>query len=268
MFEKVKQIFNYWASTIVQFWNEGRYFLASLTFLPPIVLVALLIFLIIKAIMAGFNFLCRNYTQLIFAALAICVFVAWLDKRKANNIEIERQAQEIRERRDFSDKLEAAQTREATYAEQGKVVFSVSRELGPVGIVPPATPSNIYSPGRTISKAGGTVNVSLFLLQKDRDTVDADLLKHTMQTKIDQRLQAGEFPGIPEQHVYRGHVYSGMVVDMVRDSMGGFVEVYTALVDDAYIERRHGQEWTQYLGAKSSTVGRVKLYTHAPPLRK
>lgn len=28
----------------------------------------------------------------------------------------------------------------------------------------------------------------------------------------------------------------------------------------AYIERRHGQEWTQYLGAKSSTVGRVKLY--------
>ena len=28
----------------------------------------------------------------------------------------------------------------------------------------------------------------------------------------------------------------------------------------AYLERRHGQEWSQYLGAKSSTVGRVKLY--------
>ena len=28
----------------------------------------------------------------------------------------------------------------------------------------------------------------------------------------------------------------------------------------AYIERKHGQEYTQYLGAKSSTVGRVKLY--------
>lgn len=27
-----------------------------------------------------------------------------------------------------------------------------------------------------------------------------------------------------------------------------------------YSERRHGAEWTQYLGAKSSTVGRVKLY--------
>ena len=28
----------------------------------------------------------------------------------------------------------------------------------------------------------------------------------------------------------------------------------------AYLERRHGQEWTQYLGANRSTVGRVKLY--------
>ena len=27
-----------------------------------------------------------------------------------------------------------------------------------------------------------------------------------------------------------------------------------------YIERRHGEEYTQYLGSKSSTVGRVKLY--------
>lgn len=30
-----------------------------------------------------------------------------------------------------------------------------------------------------------------------------------------------------------------------------------------YIERRHGQEFTQYLGAKSSAIGRVKLYNKA-----
>ena len=30
-----------------------------------------------------------------------------------------------------------------------------------------------------------------------------------------------------------------------------------------YIERRHGAEFTQYLGAKSSSVGRVKLYNKA-----
>lgn len=28
----------------------------------------------------------------------------------------------------------------------------------------------------------------------------------------------------------------------------------------AYSERRHGKEWTEYLGAKASHVGRVKLY--------
>ena len=120
------------------------------------------------------------------------------------------------------------------------------RELGPLGIVPPATLSNIYSPRRTIPKANGTVNLSLFLLQKDREAVDADLLMHTLQVKIDQRLQAGEFPGIPEQHIYRGRVYSGFAVDMVRDSPGGFVEVYTALVDDAYCRYRQNRELNSY----------------------
>lgn len=37
-------------------------------------------------------------------------------------------------------------------------------------------------------------------------------------------------------------------------------DVFLVKDNRAYIERRHGQEWTQYLGAKSSTVGRVKLY--------
>lgn len=246
MFEKIKQIFNYWASTVVQFWNEGRYFLAILTFLPPLVLLALFVTLIIKGIMAGVGFLYRYSAQLIFAAFCICLFIAWWDKRKADEIERKRKEQEIRERQNYTDRLEAAQTKEATYAEQGKVVFSVSRELGPLGIVTPATPNNIYSPGRTISKAGGTVNVSLFLLQKDRETIDTDLLKHTMQTKIDQRLQAGEFPGIPEQHIYNGHVYSGFIIDMVRDSMGGFVEVYTVFANDDYCSYRENRELNKY----------------------
>ena len=37
-------------------------------------------------------------------------------------------------------------------------------------------------------------------------------------------------------------------------------DVFLVKDNRAYIERKHGQEWTQYLGAKSSTVGRVKLY--------
>lgn len=238
MFGKGKEIFYKWCNKINELREDERYFLAFLTFLLPPVLIGLVLVLIIKAVTAGFNFLCRYYAQLIFAAFAICVFVAWLDKRKAGKIDLERQEQEMRERRDYSDRLEAVQTKEATYTAQAKVIFSVSREVGPLGIVPPATPSNIYSPGRTVPVANGMVMLSLFLLQKDRESVDTDLIKHTLQTKIDQRLQAGEFPGIPEQHVYRGRVYSGLAVDQVRDSMGGFVEVYTALVDDAYCQHR------------------------------
>lgn len=40
-------------------------------------------------------------------------------------------------------------------------------------------------------------------------------------------------------------------------------DVFLVKDSRAYIERRHGQEWTQYLGAKSSTVGRLKLYNKA-----
>lgn len=238
MLEKAKELYFKWQNKVTQFWEEGCYFRSILTFLPPIILIALLIVLIIKAIIAGFNFVRLYYAQLIFAAFAICAFVAWLDKRKADKIDLERQEQEVRERQDYSDRLEAAQTKDITYTTQAKIVFPCARELGPLGIVPPATLSNIYSPGRTIPVAKGTVNLSLFLLQKDCESVDTDLIKHTLQTKIDQRLQAGEFPGIPEQHVYRGRVYSGLAVDQVRDSMGGFVEVYTALVDDAYCQHR------------------------------
>lgn len=238
MLEKVKELFYKWYNKTTELWEDERYIRSILTCLLPSVLVGLLICLVIKAVVAGFNFLRLYYAHLVFAAFGVCAFVAWLDKRKAEKIDLERQEQEMRERRDYSDRLEAAQTKEATYTAQAKVIFSVSREVGPLGIVPPAIPSNIYSPGRTVPVANGMVMLSLFLLQKDRETVDTDLLKHTLQTKIDQRLQAGEFPGIPEQHVYRGRVYSGLVVDRVRDSVGGFVEIYTALVDDSYCQYR------------------------------
>ena len=242
MLEKVKEFIYKWSNKTTELWEDERYIRSILTFLLPPVLMGLLIYFVIKAVIAGFNFVHLYYAHLIFAAFAICVFIAWLDKRKTQNIDLKRREQEIREREDYSNRLEAARTKDATYTEQAKIIFALARELGALGIVPPATVSSIYSPGRMISKAGGTVNVSLYLLQKSCETVDTDLLKHTLQVKIDQRLQAGEFPGIPEQHVYKGRVYSGVTVDMVRDSVGGFVEVYTALVNDAYcryLERRN-----------------------------
>lgn len=236
-FEKVKESFDKWKANLDDSWAEGRYIRAILTFLVPPIAVGLVVVLIIKGISAIVQFLQNNYSQLILAALALWAFAAWWDKHSAEKMNREREAQEIKERQDYTDRLEAARTKEATYIEQAKIVFSVARELGMLGIVPPARLSDIYSPGRTILRANGTVNVSLYLLQKDREAVDTDLLKHTAQTKVDQRLQAGEFPGIAEQYIYRGRVYSGFVIDTVRDSEG-YLEVYTAIVNDAYCRYR------------------------------
>lgn len=239
---RIKRHITQWTEHTQELWTGGHYIRAILTFLLPLIAVGMAIGLMIMGITALFGFFRQYYAQLIMAALIMWAFIAWWDKHKAEQIRLERESQDVREREVYTDRLEAARTKDATYTEQAKILFSVVRELGPLGIVPPATLSNIYSPGRTIPVAKGTVNLSLFLLQKDCESVDTDLIKHTLQTKIDQRLQAGEFPGIPEQHVYRGRVYSGLAVDQVRDSMGGFVEVYTVLVDDAYCrycERRN-----------------------------
>lgn len=238
MREKAKELYFKWQNIVTQFWEEGCYFRSILTFLPPIILIALLIVLIIKAIIAGFNFVRLYYAQLIFAAFAICVFVAWLDKRRADKITLEREAQEIRERQNYSDQYEAARTKDATYVAGAKIVFPCARELGPLGIVPPATLTNIYSQGRTVPQMGGAVLLNVYLLQKDRETVDTDLLQHILQTKIDQLLADDRIPGVDEAYIYRGHSYSGFIIDRVRDSPGGFVEVYTAFVNDSYCEYR------------------------------
>lgn len=238
MLEKVKELFYKWRNDTTELWEDEQYIRSILTCLLPPVFIGLLIILIIKAITAGFNFVRLYYPQLIFAAFAVCVFVAWLDKRRADKISLEREAQEIRERQNYSDQYEAARTKDATYVAGAKIVFPCARELGPLGIVPPATLTNIYSQGRTVPQMGGAVLLNVYLLQKDRETVDTDLLQHILQTKIDQLLADDRIPGVDEAYIYRGHSYSGFIIDRVRDSPGGFVEVYTAFVNDSYCEYR------------------------------
>ena len=244
--ELLKKRLTQWRECVQKLWAEGSYIRASLTFLVVPVVIALMIVLVALGISAVVGILRRHYAELIAAALGLWAFAAWWDKHKAEKIERESKKQELQKRQEYANRLEAAQTETATYEAQAKVLFSVARELGALGIAPPATLSGIYSPRRMIPSANGTVRLSLFLLPKDRETVDTDLLKHIAQTKIDQRLQAGEFPGIPDQHVYRGRVYSGLTVDMVRDSPGGFVEVYTAFVDDAYCRYNENRELNKY----------------------
>lgn len=238
MLERIKQAIINWGGNVSEYWAAGCRVRAILTFILPPVLIALIIVLLFSGMSAVFNFLYNHAAQLVMAALAVWAFLAWWDKHKADNIETERKAQEIRERRNHSDQFEAARTKDATYVAGAKIVFPCARELGPLGIVPPATLTNIYSQGRTVPQMGGAVLLNVYLLQKDRETVDTDLLQHILQTKIDQLLADDRIPGVDEAYIYRGHSYSGFIIDRVRDSPGGFVEVYTAFVNDSYCEYR------------------------------
>ncbi len=179
------------------------------------------------ALLIGLLVVIWKNREVIVSGLVVLVLVGsligyFLDKcaerkrAEAERLELERQAA-IREK---------ASTQERIYQKMGKVVWVVARELGPLGVVPPNRLVDIYSPTRIIPKRGGEVLLGLYLLPKSREDVDTDLLTTTMQTKVDQKLAAGDFPDIDEK-------YDGLTIDSVKDSVG-FVEVYTALVDEGY----------------------------------
>lgn len=212
--EKVKDYFK----GIGRDWAEGRKpRAAGKVILPclPVALLGFITYLVAKNWEAIVNFCLGLLVVVCLVGGAVCK----LNERKreaAERLELERQAT-IREKAD---------TQEKRYQQMGKIVWAVARELGPLGIVPPNRLADIYSPTRIIPKRGGEVLLGLYLLQKARDDVDTDLLVSTMQTKINQKLSAGDFPDIDEK-------YDGLAIDKVKGS-DGFVEVYTALKDRAY----------------------------------
>ena len=93
MLEKIKQFLNNWAGNVREYWDAGYRFRAGFTFIVPPILVALTIILLFLGVSAVFDFLRRYYAQLFFMAVGICIFVAWLDKRKADNLESGRTTQ-------------------------------------------------------------------------------------------------------------------------------------------------------------------------------
>lgn len=226
-------IFQKWAEYLRKLWAQKRYIRAVITFVVPPVSIALALIFIITGISAVVNFVRHYYAQLIFAALILWAFAAWWDKHKNERLKRKQIEIEQEEREKYMARKEYAATKDATYTEQAKILFDVAREIGGLGIIPPMRLSNLYSPSRTIPKLNGEVTLCQYLLEKDREIVDTEQIKQTLQTKIDQRLMAGEFPYVPETHIYRGRTYSGFVIDTVRDGEG-YLEVYTALVNDAY----------------------------------
>lgn len=204
-------------------------------------LIAVTVDLLTMTAEAVAAFLNRYFIMLVIAAVA----VGWLADRHSKR-KAEREARKLaeEERKRAHNAQLYATTKDATYNKEGKVVLSVARDMGSMGIVPPNRLCDITSPSRTTSIEGGAGMLCQFLIPKARGAeVDADQFRSTMQTKVDQRLSAGEWPEIKAQHIYDGRVYSGFVIHAVRDTPGsGFLEVWTALVNDAYCRYAQKQE--------------------------
>ncbi|MDU3679300.1 MAG: hypothetical protein E7G07_04660 [Flavonifractor plautii] len=204
-------------------------------------LIALIVGLMNATAQAVAAFLDRYLIGIGIAAAAVWWLLDQRSKRKAAREEQKRLEQE-RERARWVRDYEA--TKDATYTKEGKMVLGVVKEMGSMGIVPPRRLSDIYSPGRTIPIGGGKAMLCQYLIEKARGIeVDEEQFASVLQTKIDQRLAADEWPDVKAQHVYDGRVYSGFTVHKVRDSSdGGYLEVYTALVNDAYCRYLLDQE--------------------------
>lgn len=207
--KKILSTINKWSIKIEILWKRKHYVQSVLTlFVPPLVLgvgISMLICVMDNVI----NFLRFNYPKLIFAGLLLWCFIAWWDDHKAKQQKFRQLEREEEEREEYRARMDYGSTKDATYIEEGKILFDVSKELGGLGIVPPMRLSDIYSPSRTIPKINGAFFFCLFLLQKDREVVDTELIRHTLQTKIDQRLTAGEYPGVDAKYTYKGRTYSG-----------------------------------------------------------
>lgn len=239
--KKIKKAYFCWQTKVEKLWTNGKYIQAVTVIVIPSAIIGLIIALIVKSVTVLFHFFRTYYPNIIFAGLIVWLFFEWLDNHADRKLKRQEKEREEEARTKYIARLDYEKTKEATYIEQGKIVFSVSRELGVLGIIPPTRLSNIYSPTRMIPKENHAFSLAQFLLSKDRDDVDTELLKQVFQTKIDQRLTAGEYPGIEPKHVYQGRVYSGLIVDLVRDSEG-FVEIYTVLTNDAYCRYRQELE--------------------------
>lgn len=217
-------------------WQNKRRAKAVFKALSPFILIALvagLIWTVLAVIASVWHFLQVNYTSILVTLLILaCLYFKFEDiqERKIQR----KQEEEAKWERERQEAIrEKNRTQEATYKKMAKVIYAVARELGSLGIVPPNRLSDLYSPSHMIPEFGGEVQLGLYLLQKSREDVDTDLLEDTMQTKVNQKLSDGEFPGIPRDCSYKGRVYSGFAIDSVKDG-AGFIEVYTALADEAY----------------------------------
>lgn len=204
--------------SIIGDWKEGRKIRAvGKVILPclPVILVGMIV-----------NFMVKHWDAIASFFIIVITLICIIGGILNSYSERKREKDEQKERQRQEAIREKAQAQDSIYQKMGKALWEIVRGLGALGIVPPNRLGDIYSPGRIIPKMGGEVLLGLYLLQKSRDDVDTETLITTMQTKADQMFTAGDFLGFDEK-------YEGLAIVRVKDIVG-FVEVYTALVDESY----------------------------------
>ena len=237
MFEKIRNRFTDWVGALISLWERKLYgrFILLLLSVPVAIGLAGCLFWIVALGLVSFIYI--HFVEIAIIVGTPVAFLSWLATKKSERQEQQQILQEKERQRKL---LEYDARKEATYDTEAKMLFPVARELNGVGLIPPMRLSNLYSPCHTLPRSDGAVILCQFLIQKSQEIVDLSLIKHTLQTKIDQRLAVGDYQGIKQYHIYQGRSYSSFMVTEVVDSEG-FIEVYTALVNDdvcRYLQNR------------------------------
>lgn len=164
-----------------------------------------------------------------FLIIIGCI-VVWLRNRKAEQRQANMQAQQ--EQQEQAQRAYDEQ-RAVIYETQAKVLYAALRDSHNMGLNTPSHISGIYSPSRTFLLNGNTT-LCTFLIEKEHEDLDGVKVKQQIQTKIQQILSAGDFPGIYPTYTYNGRQYSGIIVYRVDVSNAGFAEVETAYASDDF----------------------------------
>ncbi|MDF2855384.1 MAG: hypothetical protein K0Q87_1235 [Neobacillus sp.] len=228
MWEKIKNRFISWVSRLADLWEQKRYGSFTLLLLSVPVSIGLAIFLFWIAALGLIGFVAVHFIEIAVIVGLPTALLSWIAAKKSERLE---QRKELDEKERQRRLAEYNARKESTYDVEAKMLFPVARELSGVGLNPPMRLSNLYSPCRTLPRSDGAVILCQFLIQKSQEIIDTDLIKHLAQTKIDQRLASGEYPGMKQYHIFEGRSFSSFMVTDVVDGEG-FIEVYTVLVNN------------------------------------
>lgn len=233
---------------IFSLWEERRWGCLALTILLTIGCLFITTVLSVHIFTAFSNFMDRNIDT-IMSAFSICFVVGALIWYKR---------EEWREKHSEQEKLEAAAAAEAQAQEMEiakriaqnnyfiirQCLFNVLYEkANAIGLEKPTSLSELDSPAKLIPRNGYVL--CQYIGMKQADIVDTALISEYLQTKITQRLNAGEFPEVPTRsYIYEGQAHPSIFIDSITDA-GAYIQINTVLVNEAYCQYLQNRQFAR-----------------------